>query len=404
MTSMFWSCESLKSLDLSTFNTSNVIEMQGMFAYCESLRTIIVSELWNTSSLNDSGEDMFESCHAIVGGCGTPFTTYKKDFQYARIDSEEVPGYLTSKDASGNIPSRLHTLGSRTIDLTNKTVVITDKDIATAILYTINGAISDKDIAIINEEEPIEGTAIDELDIDIDKNNTADIIVKTIMNPAGTYVEYMEITALDTRSVKESRTITMPEVMKDAFEEIGFQYYETLKIVFNIPKPVIPPKNRADKVDTEDNQPAKVQAYKKGDVLTKGKNSYKILSTEKGKRSVMFMGSTNSKSKAVVVPDTIKIDGKKFKVTEIKASAFKGMKKLKMVTLGKNVNKIGKKIFSGCKKLMYIEVKSSKLNAKNIAKKAFSGASSKSIMKVPAKVSGKYKKLFKDKGYAGKVE
>jgi surface protein len=35
---MFYYCNSLKSLDLSNFNTQNVTEMYGMFSGCESLK------------------------------------------------------------------------------------------------------------------------------------------------------------------------------------------------------------------------------------------------------------------------------------------------------------------------------------------------------------------------------
>ena len=35
---MFWKCSSLKSIDLSSFNTSNVNDMSDMFSYCSSLK------------------------------------------------------------------------------------------------------------------------------------------------------------------------------------------------------------------------------------------------------------------------------------------------------------------------------------------------------------------------------
>ena len=38
MSSMFWKCSSLKSLDLSSFNTTNVNNMLGMFYGCSSLK------------------------------------------------------------------------------------------------------------------------------------------------------------------------------------------------------------------------------------------------------------------------------------------------------------------------------------------------------------------------------
>ena len=41
MSSMFRTCKQLTSLDLSSFNTSNVIEMEYMFYFCPYLTTTI---------------------------------------------------------------------------------------------------------------------------------------------------------------------------------------------------------------------------------------------------------------------------------------------------------------------------------------------------------------------------
>ena len=37
---MFWSCQNLTSLDLSTFNTSNVMNMEYMFYDCQNIRAL----------------------------------------------------------------------------------------------------------------------------------------------------------------------------------------------------------------------------------------------------------------------------------------------------------------------------------------------------------------------------
>ena len=47
------------------------------------------------------------------------------------------------------------------------------------------------------------------------------------------------------------------------------------------------------------------------------------------------------KQTKIAVPDSIKINGATYKVTSIAKSAFKNNKKLKTVTIGKNVSKIG---------------------------------------------------------------
>ena len=41
MNNMFSYCSSLESIDLSSFNTSNVTNMRGMFSHCYSLKNNI---------------------------------------------------------------------------------------------------------------------------------------------------------------------------------------------------------------------------------------------------------------------------------------------------------------------------------------------------------------------------
>lgn len=95
MNNMFSSCNSLTELNLLNFNTSNVMYFDYMFSTCESLKTIYVKESFDMSSL-ESGEEMFYSCRAIVGGSGT---TYQGGtYEYARIDNPPTePGYFTVK-------------------------------------------------------------------------------------------------------------------------------------------------------------------------------------------------------------------------------------------------------------------------------------------------------------------
>ncbi|MDE6567981.1 MAG: leucine-rich repeat protein, partial [Lachnospiraceae bacterium] len=107
-------------------------------------------------------------------------------------------------------------------------------------------------------------------------------------------------------------------------------------------------------------------------------------------------------AKTVTVPDTVTVSGKKYKVTSIKANAFKGNKKLKSVIIGKNVKSIGKNAFNGCKKLTKVTVKSKVL--KSIGKKAFAKGSKKITVIVPKKKAKAYKKLFKKSGISKKAK
>ena len=58
---MFYDCQALTSLDLSSFNTAKVTDMKGMFNGCSNLTTIYVGDDWNTSAVTD-GYAMFYGC------------------------------------------------------------------------------------------------------------------------------------------------------------------------------------------------------------------------------------------------------------------------------------------------------------------------------------------------------
>ena len=63
MSYMFSECSSLKSLDLSTFNTSNVKDMNNMFCGCSSLISLNLSS-FNTSNVTDMN-CMFTECSSL---------------------------------------------------------------------------------------------------------------------------------------------------------------------------------------------------------------------------------------------------------------------------------------------------------------------------------------------------
>ena len=99
MTSMFNYC-SLTSLDLSSFNTSKVASMIGMFYYCSNLQTIYVGNGWSTAAVTNS-TNMFTNCTSLVGGQGTTYDANHIDKAYAHIDGgTSNPGYFTAKNAA----------------------------------------------------------------------------------------------------------------------------------------------------------------------------------------------------------------------------------------------------------------------------------------------------------------
>lgn len=133
------------------------------------------------------------------------------------------------------------------------------------------------------------------------------------------------------------------------------------------------------------------------DRVSQGK--YQITKADAKKGTVSYI-KCNGKKSAVTVPDKITVKGIKYSVTGIGKKAFSGNKKIKSVTLGKNIAKIGDKAFYGCKSLKKIQIRSSKLT--KVGKKAVGNIAKKARIKVPKKKHKKYKKLFGKKTGFGK--
>ena len=60
---MFYNCSSLKSIDLSSFNTTNVNNMEWMFDGCSSLKSLDLSS-FNTTNVKDM-RFMFDGCSSL---------------------------------------------------------------------------------------------------------------------------------------------------------------------------------------------------------------------------------------------------------------------------------------------------------------------------------------------------
>ena len=97
MGAMFYRCDKLTSLDLSSFNTENVTNMWSMFYYCRKLKTIYASSLFTTDAVKLS-TNMFYNSTSLVGGTGTKYNASNVDKTYAKIDGgASNPGYFTAK-------------------------------------------------------------------------------------------------------------------------------------------------------------------------------------------------------------------------------------------------------------------------------------------------------------------
>lgn len=146
------------------------------------------------------------------------------------------------------------------------------------------------------------------------------------------------------------------------------------------------------------------ETVKVGMITSDDKAAAKYQITNVDKKEVSFVKPVNKKAKKITVPDTVKIDGKTYKVTCVSGKTFSGANKCKTITIGKNVTSIKANAFSGCKNVKTIIFKTTKLTKKTVAKNAFKGITKKTTIKVPKKKVSSYKKIFKSKGLSSKVK
>lgn len=101
MGSMFAGCSSLEELDLSNFDTSKVEHMGVMFQDCSKLVSVYVGAGWSTAAIEQYwGSNMFTGCTNIVGQDGSVYDAncandYKKAHYgpggYLKFKGEQLP-------------------------------------------------------------------------------------------------------------------------------------------------------------------------------------------------------------------------------------------------------------------------------------------------------------------------
>lgn len=201
--------------------------------------------------------------------------------------------------------------------------------------------------------------------------------------------------------------------------------------------------------DTDDGQ--EPNGLEVGDIVEDARSGdeYEIISMDGNMICAEYLESANPKAAIIKIPGTIKTEaGTECKVTSISKCAFKNNRKLKKVVIGDNVTvigtkafsgcrnltsivmgkniaviganafsscvkltgltvpskvtKIGSNAFSGCKKLKKLDIKSRKLNARGVNKKAFRGIPVKAVIQVPRDKQNIYKKLLCQRGLSKK--
>lgn len=218
------------------------------------------------------------------------------------------------------------------------------------------------------------------------------VVIMSVKVHAETY-EYDALNRI-TKVIYDDQSYTVYEY--DANGNITNQsYYE---------KENIPPKDEEDDDVSEKDPPPKEEppaSKHKTGMKAESSNATYIITSVKN-RTAGFYRLKNKKKTRYTVPHTVKIGGITYKVTKISANAFKNNKKIRKVTIGKNITKIGKRAFYGCQNLKNIIIKTTKL--KSVGKQAFKGIHKKAIIKVPRKKYEKYKKLLKGKGQKKTVQ
>lgn len=149
----------------------------------------------------------------------------------------------------------------------------------------------------------------------------------------------------------------------------------------------------------KENEAAKIQPNK---VYTVGNLKYKVTKTTDGNEEVSVSGVKSKKLTRATIGSTVTINGVKCKVTSIAGKAFKGCGRLKKVTVGANVKRIGSYAFYKCSMLKNISLQGT--NLKTVGKNALKGISGNAVIKVAKVKYNVYKKILKGKGQSKTVK
>ncbi len=139
-----------------------------------------------------------------------------------------------------------------------------------------------------------------------------------------------------------------------------------------------------------------------GKTVTKAITSTGTYKLNNKKKTASLTIVANRNAASLTIPDTIKVNGKTYQVTEIAAKACANMKKLTTLTIGKNVKTIGANAFTGDSKLKKITFKGTVLG--KVGNKAFSDVKPSGTVTCPKSKVSKYTKLLKKGGLPKKVK
>ncbi len=129
----------------------------------------------------------------------------------------------------------------------------------------------------------------------------------------------------------------------------------------------------------------------KGKTVENSLASFVVTSSDTKNPTVQYKATKNKKAASISVPNTVKVNGVTYKITEVGAKAFYKNKNAKSAKIGKYVTKIGKQAFAGCIKL---EKVSGGAAVKTIGVSAFDGCIKLKKAPIGAKVTSIGDKAF----------
>lgn len=166
----------------------------------------------------------------------------------------------------------------------------------------------------------------------------------------------------------------------------------------NEPIPNTPTTTEPGGASTEETttKKSKQTKLKKGDTFEVSKGCYRVT----GKNTVTFVGCRDNEIEKLVIPKTVKKNGKTYKITKIGKKACYKYAKLTNVYIGDNVTVVGEYAFAACPKLLNVTIGS---DVEVLEKKVFYKA--KRMKKIKFKTE-KLERIEKDvfKGVNKKVK
>lgn len=134
----------------------------------------------------------------------------------------------------------------------------------------------------------------------------------------------------------------------------------------------------------EDNAPVQVGTVDKG-IYSAWKNG-----------TAQYTKCTSPNHVSITIPAAVKIGGESYEVNILDDGCIRNQKKVRSITIGKNVTQIGDESFYGCKQLKKIKILSEQIVY--IGEDAFRGISEKAVVYVPRSCLADYRQMVRESG------